>query len=115
MNFEPREIVVAPFSFKGQKGITKDRYLLVISKYSKNPIYDTFVCLPITSIEESHPYILKIMAQDLEYGTLKKPSQVICHAVYVLEKKDAIRLAGKVTPQFYTKIKNVLKEHILDI
>ncbi|MGH2611901.1 MAG: hypothetical protein ACRDFB_02495 [Rhabdochlamydiaceae bacterium] len=44
-----------------------------------------------------------------------KPSQVICHAVYILEKKDAIRLAGKVTPQFYAKIKNVLKEHILDI
>lgn len=38
MNFEPGEIVVAPFSFKGQKNITKDRYLLVISKYSKNPI-----------------------------------------------------------------------------
>ncbi|MGI0069598.1 MAG: type II toxin-antitoxin system PemK/MazF family toxin [Nitrosopumilaceae archaeon] len=115
MNFEPGEIVVAPFSFKGQKNITKDRYLLVISKYSKNPIYDTFVCLPITSVEENHPYIIKIMAQDLQYGKLMKPSQVICHAVYILEKKDAIRLAGKVTPQFYAKIKNVLKEHILDI
>lgn len=115
MNFEPGEIVVAPFTFKGQKGTTKDRYLLVISKYSKNPIYDTFVCLPITSVEEEHPYIIKMMDHDLQYGRLKKPSQVICHAVYIMEKRDAAKLAGKVTPQFYTKVKNVLREHILEI
>ncbi|MDE1767651.1 MAG: hypothetical protein KGI27_15465 [Thaumarchaeota archaeon] len=56
MNFEPGEIVVAPFSFKGQKDTTKDCYLLVISKYSKNSIYDVFVCLPMTSVEENQWY-----------------------------------------------------------
>lgn len=115
MNFEPQEIVVADFVFKGQKEVKKERPLLIISRYSKNPYYDTFICLPITSYEEDHPYVVKIMASDLQSGTLKKPSQVICHAIYILEKKEAKRLVGKVTPQFYAKVKKVLKEHILEI
>jgi len=114
INFEPRTIVhVSGGSFAGQK--QKDRYYLILSTYSRIPANDTFVCLPISTWEGEDPFMIKINDADMERGSFTKPSQVVCEQINTFMKNRADDEKGKVTQLFYTKVKNILKEKILDI
>jgi mRNA-degrading endonuclease toxin of MazEF toxin-antitoxin module len=111
--FEPREVVWGEFEFPGED--KKERPLLIISKFSINPYYQTFICLPITSITSDEPYIEKIMNNDMEDGGLTKPSQVVCNVIYSMEKKAVTKRKGKVSVAFYKKITAKLRDFIIEI
>lgn len=114
INFEPRLIIhVSGANFAGQP--KKDRYYLVISNYSTIPANDTFMCLPITSWEGEDPFMIKIYDSDMERGNFSRPSQVVCDQLHTFMKNRVDSEKGKVTQIFYTKVKNLLKERILDI
>lgn len=114
IKFEPGTIVhVSGASFAGQK--SKDRYYVVISKYSKIPANDTFMCLPITSWERDDPFMIKIRDSDFERGGLTVPSQVACDQIHTFKKERMDSEKGKLKQFFYNKIKQTMKEKILEI
>lgn len=114
INFEPRTIIhVSGINFPGQE--EKDRYYLIISEYSRNPVSETFMCLPITTWEADDPFMVKINANDLERGSLTRPSQVACDNIFTILKEEADSERAKVTSLFYSKVTKLLKEKILKI
>ena len=113
MLFEPQEIILTNISFPNQK--FKKRPVLVISKFSKNTSEDIFVCLPITSYLQDDPFAIKINSSDTQEGSFPKPSQVLCQYYFTELKSDTYKKIGKVTPQFYQKIKIKIRTGILDV
>lgn len=59
--------------------------------------------------------MIKINYSDLEKGSLRKPSQVVCHNIFTFLKEDADSEKDRVTPFFYSKVTRLLKEKILKI
>jgi len=112
--YEPREVVWAEFKFTPEKP-KESHPVLVISKYSINPFYPYFICIPITSANYDEAYAEKINEGDMDEGEFKKPSQVICQIFHMILKEDAKKRKGKVSIQFYNKILRRLKKDILEI
>ena len=111
--FEPQEIILTEISFPNRQ--FKKRPVLVISKFSKNTSEDTFVCLPITSSLYDDPLGIKINNSDTQEGFFPKPSQVLCQYYFTELKGDIDRKIGKITPQFYQKVKIKIRTEILDV
>ncbi len=111
--FEPQEILLTSVVFPEQK--SKQRPVLVISKFSKQDSRNTFICLPITSSLSDDQFAMGIDAADMQDGRLYKPSQVLCEYYFTQLKTHVIKKIGKVTPQFYQKIKQKIRQDILDI
>ena len=111
--FEPQEIILTEISFPNRQ--FKKRPVLVISKFSKNTSEDTFVCLPITSSLYDDPLGIKINNSDIQEGFFPKPSQVLCQYYFTELKGDIDRKIGKITPQFYQKVKIKIRTEILDV
>lgn len=111
--FEPQEVILTSITFPDQQ--IKRRPVLVISKFSRNASEDIFVCLPITSVLSNDPFSIKIEDSDTQDGFFYKPSQVLCQYYFTQLKSEVIRRIGKVTPQFYQKIKLKIRQDILDV
>lgn len=111
--FEPQEIVLTGITFPNQQ--IKRRPVLVISKFSKNASEDLFVCLPITSSLSPDPFAIKICNSDVQEGFFPKPSQVLCQYYFTELKNRGDRRIGKITPQFYQKIKTKIRTEVLDV
>ncbi|MFZ0183278.1 MAG: type II toxin-antitoxin system PemK/MazF family toxin [Nitrosotalea sp.] len=114
IRFEAGEILLVTIQFAGQE-VSKTRPSLVISKFSMNPAHDVFIALAITSNPQNDPYMIKIMDSDILQGSLVAPSQVICNHIFTLQKNDVTKSIGKVRPEFFQKIKQILKTDILEI
>lgn len=111
--FEPQEVILTSITFPNQQ--TKKRPVLVISKFSKNPNEDIFVCLPITSALYDDPFAIKINSSDTQQGYFPKPSQVLCQYYFTELKNGIDRKIAKITPQFFQQIKTKIKTDILDL
>jgi len=114
LKFEPREVVWANFKFDPYQNL-EEHPILIISKYSIIPYYRTFTGLPITSIIEDEPFVEQIMANDMEEGQFKKPSQVVCYAINLIAKDKVTRRKGKVTLGFYNRVIKNLKNNVLEL
>ena len=113
MIFEPQEILLTEIKFPDQK--TKQRPVLVISKFSKQDSTHTFICLPITSSSSYDQFAMDIRYSDMQNGYLLKPSRVLCKYYFTQLKTGATKKIGKITPQFYQKIKQKIRQDVLDI
>ena len=113
MIFEPQEILLTSVKFPDQPP-TK-RPVLVISKFSKHGSADTFICLPITSYLSNDQFAMDIHSSDIQEGCLYKPSRVLCEYYFTQLKIYGIRKIGKITPQFYQKIKQKIRNDVLDV
>ncbi len=111
--FEPQEIILTEIVFPNQQ--LKKRPVLVISEFSKNTSENIFVCLPITSSLYDDPFAIKINNSDTQEGFFPKPSQVLCQYYFTELKSDIDRKIGKITPQFYQKVKTKIRTEILDV
>jgi len=111
--FESQEIILTEIAFPNQE--FKKRPVLVISKFSRNTSEDIFVCLPITSSLSNNPLAIKINNSDTQEGFFPKPSQVLCQYYFTELKSDIDRRIGKITPQFYQKVKTKIRTEILDV
>ena len=109
--FEPQEILLANVNFPGEN--VKKRSVLVISKFPQNES-DIFVCLPITSLLPNNQFAIKINENDMQKGYLKKQSHIQYEYCFTELKYNANSI-GKVTPQFYQKIKQKISQSILDV
>ena len=112
--FEPQEIAITRITFPDQN-TEKKRPVLIISKFSKKSTEDIFVCLPITSSLSDDPFGIRINAADMQNGILPLPSQVLCQYYFTKLKIDKEKRVGKVTPQFYQKLKTKIHSDILDV
>ena len=113
MIFEPQEILLTRVKFPDQTP-TK-RPVLIISKFSKHSSADTFICLPITSSLSKDQFALDIHSSDIQDGYLYKPSRVLCEYYFTQLKIHGIMRIGKITPQFYQKIKQKIRHDVLDV
>ncbi len=112
--FEPQEIVLTTIRFPDQL-VAKKRPVLVISKFSKNTSEEIFICVPITSSLSDEQFAIKMNVSDMQEGSLYKPSQVLCQYYFTELKNMVYKKIGKVTPQFYHKVKTKINTEILDV
>ena len=87
----------------------------MISKFSKNASESIFVCLPITSPLCDDPFAIKINDSDTQEGFFPKPSRVLCQYYFTELKSDMDRKIGKITLQFYQKVKAKIRTEILNV
>ena len=116
IKFESREILLAQITFPGKE--TKTRPILVISKFSSislQPVSEILICLAVTSIDTTNPHMIKIKNSDLEENTFPKPSQVVCNNMFTILKTDVIKRIGKIKPEFYKQVTDLIKKNILEI
>ncbi len=111
--FEPQEILLTSVTFPDQN--TKNRPVLVISKFSKDDSVDTFICLPITSSLYGDQFAMDINASDTQEGVFHKPSRALRERYFTQLKSRAIKRIGKVTPQFYQKTRQKIRQDILEV
>lgn len=114
--FVPREILLAKIIFPDQS--EKRRPILVISKFSDKALMPSsriLVCLAITSNPNSDKFMIPISNDSMEERQFPKPSKVVCDNFFTILKSDVIKRIGKVTPEFYNKICNLIKSDVLDI
>ena len=113
MIFEPQEILFTSVKFPNQA--PKKRPVLVISKFSKQDSAYTFICLPITSHLSKNQFAIDITSSDIQEGYLYKPSQILCDYYFTQLKIHGTKKIGKITPQFYQKIKQKIRYDVLDV
>lgn len=114
--FEPREVLLAKITFPNKE--EKIRPILVISKFSSviySPTSLIVVCVSITSNLSNDPFMVEIKNSDMEENIFPKPSQVVCDNFFTVLKTDVKKKIGKVTPTFYARITDILKNSILEI
>mgnify|MGYP000361916755 CR=1 FL=1 len=116
IQYEAREILLANITFPNQ--VPKNRPIIVISKFSSimfQPPSDILICLAVTSSITTNPYMIQIKNSDLEENRFPKPSQVVCDNIFTIMKSDVIKKIGKVTPEFYKHVTDLIKKNILEI
>ena len=111
--FESRDIILTMVKFPNQK--PKQRPVLVISKFSKNNNFDTFVYLPITSNIPNDQFSLEINSSDTEDGALLKPSVVLYHYYFTELKNTGVKKLCKVSDKFHQILKEKIHQEVLDI
>ena len=108
----PRDIVTADPKYTDQKE-TKRRPLLVVSKHLFQQNSHYAVCVGITTSIQSNAYLVPIPKKEIEDGRLDHESQVMCHRIVTLRQSELSKSIGRVTPAFYEKIINKLKNDVL--
>jgi mRNA-degrading endonuclease toxin of MazEF toxin-antitoxin module len=115
-SLQPGDIVkVSQQIIEGQE--IKPRPWLVISKNLLHQNSVGCLCLAITTNPTPSPYMMKIDGKNLHSGSLERISEssVILDKIVWTRHHDIIGVIAKTTPEFYQKVKNRIRNDVLEI
>ena len=102
-----RDIVLLPYPYTDFQG-SKVRPAVVISNEAFNRKSDDCVMVPLTSILKNEPYSVFITQENLESGSLIKPSRIRADKIFSVTKKLIITKIGVLDERTFKKIKSEL-------
>lgn len=110
-----RDIIIAKPNYQSEKD-NKTRPLLVISKQILTKSGAWFICVGISSTEESSPFLMHIdPINDIESVRLDRPSQVMCHMMATIPESAIQSKACTVTQDFYKLVTSKIQTNVLDL
>ncbi|MHB8546240.1 MAG: type II toxin-antitoxin system PemK/MazF family toxin [Nitrosotalea sp.] len=113
-NIKSRDIIIAKPNYQSERD-NKTRPLLVISKQILTKSGAWFICVGISSTEESSPFLIPIdPVTDIEDVRLDRPSQVMCHMMSTIPESVIQSKACTVTPDFYKLVISKIQANVLD-
>ena len=107
MNVEQKEIVLLPYPFTNQEG-SKIRPALIVSNNFFNKKSDDCLAVPLTSVIKEELYSIFITQEDLQFGTLIKPSRIRADKIFSIDKSKIIMKIGALNDETFQEVKSEL-------
>lgn len=109
MNVEQKDIVLLPYPFTNQEG-SKIRPALIISNNFFNKKSDDCLAVPLTSVIKEELYSIFITQEDLQYGTLIKPSRIRADKIFSIDKSKILMKIGVLNDRTFQEVKSELNK-----
>ncbi|MCK4811993.1 MAG: type II toxin-antitoxin system PemK/MazF family toxin [Methanosarcinales archaeon] len=106
---DQRDIVLIPIPFTDLSSYRR-RPVIIISNNEYSRKTDDIVVVAMTSNLQPSDYGFVITSNDLEIGSLKRPSRIRVDKIYTLAQSIVVKTFGRVNEMTFDRICDLLRE-----